>query len=185
MQGHMGSLFWPRGFLFHCNLILCCHQIPADWQGSIPPRLFTVGRLDVNSWGLLLVTNDGKWAHRIAHPSSEVTKEYLVRVNETPTKQQLKTVSQGCDIDGRQVSPVAVWLEERTLLRIVVSDGRNREVRRILEHAELEARSLKRVRIGGYRMPRDLKIGQFRELNQKEAAYVHDRRKQLLMQSPV
>ena len=131
-----------------------------------PPRLFTVGRLDVASVGLIFVTNDGDWAQSIQHPSSELTKEYMVTLDKRPGKTQMEAMIAGCDIDGTQVIPVAVGIDDSdnsktTRVRIIISEGRNREVRKIVEAAGLQVRQLRRVRIGGYRLPKSLPFGQF------------------------
>ncbi|GFH07162.1 S4 RNA-binding domain-containing protein [Haematococcus lacustris] len=124
-------------------------------KGLLPPRFFTVGRLDVASTGLLFVTNDGQWAQAVSHPSSNLTKEYLVLLDKAPSH------AQGVDIDGVRVQPEEVSsLEEAVRLRIVVSEGKTHEVRLLVAAAGLEVLALKRVRIGGYRMPRSLRLGE-------------------------
>ncbi|GAX75936.1 hypothetical protein CEUSTIGMA_g3379.t1 [Chlamydomonas eustigma] len=107
----------------------------AEWerrnkgpQKSLPPRLFTVGRLDVASHGLILLTNDGHWAQRVIHPSSNLTKEYIVMVDKVPKRHQLETLLAGAEVDGVHVSPVEVSvLEESTKLRITVAEGKKHE----------------------------------------------------------
>lgn len=138
-----------------------------------PPRLFTVGRLDVASVGLIFITNDGDWAQSVQHPSSELTKEYMVTLNKRPGKTELETMAAGCEIDGVQVTPVAVGIDDSdnsktSRLRVILAEGRNREVRRLVEAAGLQVLQLRRVRIGGYRLPRTLKFGQFVELRPHE-----------------
>ena len=104
--------------------------------GKLPPRLFTVGRLDVNTTGMLLVTTDGQWCQRVAHPSSEVVKSYIVTASSRPTKAQLKTMSEGAVVDGAKVTPTRVESLQgardggpanRVLVEVV--DGRNRGAR--------------------------------------------------------
>ncbi|GFH17659.1 S4 RNA-binding domain-containing protein, partial [Haematococcus lacustris] len=134
---------------------------PCALQGLLPPRFFTVGRLDVASTGLLFVTNDGQWAQAVSHPSSNLTKEYLVLLDKAPSHAQVKVMMQGVDIDGVRVQPEEVSsLEEAVRLRIVVSEGKTHEVRLLVAAAGLEVLALKRVRIGGYRMPRSLRLGE-------------------------
>ncbi|KAL0042624.1 hypothetical protein WJX79_005702 [Trebouxia sp. C0005] len=152
---------------------------PSSSQ-NLPPRLYTVGRLDVQSTGLILVTNDGSWANEVAHPSSGITKEYIVTTSEAPNKKQLRELAQGCMIDGTQVQPIDVQLEasdpsKRNKIRLVLSEGKNREVRQLVSSVGLEVTYLKRVRIGGYRLPTDLGIGQFRELKVHEVRRVLDK----------
>jgi 16S rRNA U516 pseudouridylate synthase RsuA-like enzyme len=98
-----------------------------------PPRFFTVGRLDAASVGLIFVTNDGDWAQKVSHPSSGITKEYSVTLDRRPNRRELAIVSGGCEVDGRQVAPEVVALDEGdsggvSRIRVVLSEGRNREV---------------------------------------------------------
>jgi pseudouridine synthase len=152
----------------------------SDWKrkhpnSSLAPRLFTVGRLDVQSVGLIFVTNDGDWAHAVQHPSSGLTKEYSVTLNKRPGKVELEKMSRGYfDKDANvQVVPVAVALDDsdaskRNRVRIIVAEGRNREVRNIVEEAGMDVKVLRRIRVGGYRIPRDLAFGRFVELKPHE-----------------
>lgn len=146
------------------------HQHP---KAKIAPRLFTVGRLDVQSTGLIFVTNDGHWANSISHPSSELTKEYVVTVDRTPTRRELEIMAAGCDVEGTMVMPEAVGLEDsdpngRSKVRVVINEGRNREVRVLVASAGLEVKAIKRVRVGGFRLPRDLAQGKYRALKPSE-----------------
>ena len=144
-------------------------------KSSLVPRLFTVGRLDVQSVGLIFVTNDGDWAHAVQHPSSGLTKEYSVTLNKRPGKVELEKMSKGY-LDKQaniQIVPVAVALDDsdsskKNRIRVIVSEGRNREVRNIVEAAGLEVKVLRRIRVGGYRIPRDLAFGKYVELKPHE-----------------
>eukprot|EP00887_Chlorella_sp_A99_P004816 scaffold4.g4816.t1 len=147
--------------------------------GGLPPRLFTVGRLDVQSVGLIFVTNDGDWANRVMHPSSGVTKEYSVTLNRRPTNAELERMAAGCEMDGAFVAPLALARDDTDAtkpdrIRIVVAEGRNHEVRNLVEQAKLDVKTLRRVRIGGYRLPRSLGFGQYVELQPHEARRVLD-----------
>ncbi|XP_031381552.1 putative ribosomal large subunit pseudouridine synthase SVR1, chloroplastic isoform X2 [Punica granatum] len=143
----------------------------SKWNPGVPkPRLFTVGRLDVATTGLIIVTNDGDFAQHISHPSSNLTKEYLAAVEGEVHKRHLMAISEGTAIDGVHCTPESVELLPRQLdmprlrLRIVVHEGRNHEVRELVKNAGLEIYSLKRVRIGGFRLPTDLRLGKHIEL---------------------
>ncbi|XP_062216768.1 putative ribosomal large subunit pseudouridine synthase SVR1, chloroplastic isoform X2 [Phragmites australis] len=132
-------------------------------QPGLPkPRLFTVGRLDVATTGLIIVTNDGEFAQKLAHPSSNVTKEYVVTIDGAVHKKHLITISEGTKIDGVKCIPDLVELlaaqsdTRKTRLRIVVHEGRNHEVRELVQNAGLQVYALKRVRIGRFRLPADL-----------------------------
>lgn len=133
--------------------------------GIPKPRLFTVGRLDVATTGLIFVTNDGDFAHHVSHPSSGLTKEYIAAIQGKVTKRQLQTIVDGTDVQGVKCVPNSVEVmsgepgDSKTRLKIVVSEGRNHEVRHLVENAGLELQSLKRVRIGNYRLPRTLGLG--------------------------
>ncbi|KAK9705129.1 hypothetical protein RND81_07G034900 [Saponaria officinalis] len=133
------------------------------FPGELKPRLFTVGRLDVATTGLIIVTNDGDFAQRVSHPSSNLTKEYLATVVGQVHKRHLMALSQGTAIDGVHCTPESVELlprqpdNLRDRLRIVVNEGRNHEVRELVKNAGLEIHSLKRTRIGGFRLSTDLR----------------------------
>lgn len=146
---------------------------------ALPPRLFTVGRLDVASSGLLLVTNDGDWANKVIHPSSGVTKEYQVTVSVGATRSQLEKLAAGTEVAGTQVVPLEVEvLGDPRRLRVVVQEGKKHEVRELVKAAGLDLTSLKRVRIGGFRLPADLGLGGYRELRAEELRAVTDLRAQ-------
>ncbi|XP_006361680.1 uncharacterized RNA pseudouridine synthase aq_1464 [Solanum tuberosum] len=140
--------------------------------GQPKPRLFTVGRLDVATTGLIIVTNDGEFTHQISHPSSNLSKEYIATIDGEVHKRHLIAISEGTVIDGVHCIPDNVELLpgqpdlSRPRLRIVVHEGRNHEVRELVKNAGLQLRALKRIRIGGFRLPADLALGKHVELNQ-------------------
>ncbi len=140
----------------------------------LPPlreRLFTVGRLDLSSEGLILLTNDGELAQRLAHPRYGVEKTYHVLVAGCPSQEVLAKLRQGVHLaEGfARVASVRVKnaLKQSTLLEIVLAEGRNRELRRILAKLGHKVLRLKRVALGGLRL-RDLPPGQFRRLAPEE-----------------
>lgn len=138
--------------------------------GDPKPRLFTVGRLDVSTTGLIIVTNDGEFAQKLSHPSSNMSKEYIATVEGEVNKGHMNALCEGTTIEGVQCMPDLVELLPKQLgisrhrLRIVVHEGRNHEVREIVKNAGLEIHALKRVRIGGFRLPSDLPLGKHVEL---------------------
>lgn len=138
------------------------------WQPK--PRLFTVGRLDVATTGLIIVTNDGEFAQKISHPSSGLSKEYIATIDGAVHKRHLLAISEGTIVDGVHCTPEAVELlpqqpdKSRARLRIVVHEGRNHEVRELVKSAGLQIYSLKRIRIGAFRLPHDLLFGKHIEL---------------------
>jgi 23S rRNA pseudouridine2605 synthase len=135
----------------------------------LPPkkRLFSIGRLDKESSGLIIITNDGHFAHGIAHPSFEVEKEYLVKVKEEITAPHLKKIASGIDIDGKWVQPISVKKVRRGTCKVVVHEGKKHEVRKMVQEAFLEIIELKRIRIGHLFLG-NLPEGAYRPLSQKE-----------------
>ena len=131
------------------------------------PRVYPVGRLDMDSEGLLLLTNDGDLAGRIMHPSSGCEKEYLVGVEGKPTAGALRSLREGVELSDGLTAPARVSSPQRGVLRIVVSEGRNRQVRRMCAAVGLTVTRLVRTRIGPLRDLR-LRPGEWRELTQPE-----------------
>eukprot|EP01018_Ginkgo_biloba_P033584 Gb_12891 [translate_table: standard] len=140
--------------------------------GVPKPRLFTVGRLDVATSGLIIVTNDGEFAQKVAHPSSGFTKEYVAAIEGKVSRRHLQAISKGTVVEGVRCTPVSVELvssqrnEQKQRLRIVVCEGRNHEIRHLIENAGLELYSLKRVRVGGFKLPQDLGLGKHQVLGE-------------------
>jgi 23S rRNA pseudouridine2605 synthase len=132
------------------------------------PRVFPVGRLDADTEGLLLLTNDGQLANRIAHPSHGVDKEYLVEVGGGPVAPgALRTLRDGVDLDDGRTAPARVSQPDPGVLRIVIHEGRNRQVRRMCEAVGHPVRRLVRTRIGPI-SDRALPPGSWRELTTDE-----------------
>jgi len=141
-------------------------KIVLDLFG-LAPRLFTVGRLDRDTSGLLIVTNDGHFAQRVIHPSFNLSKEYIVKVKGEITHEHLLSISRGVVIEDTFVEPVKVEKIRKGTLRVVVKEGKNREVRRLVEKTKLEIRELKRVRIGGLQLGK-IPEGSWREMTDSE-----------------
>ena len=122
---------------------------PSDPQGRptvvdlVPaePRVFPVGRLDADTEGLLLLTNDGDLTHRLTHPSFGVDKEYLVEVEGEPHRGALRRLREGVELDDGRTAPAKVALLDARLLRITIHEGRNRQVRRMCDAVGLPGRS--------------------------------------------
>ena len=138
-----------------------------------PVRLFPVGRLDFDSEGLLLLTNDGDLMNRLLHPSSEISKKYLVKASNQVTEQEIHRLRTGVIINGKMTSPAQVHLIRRetfdTVLLISIHEGRNRQVRKMLEAVGHQVVSLKRVEFGPIVLG-DLPRGQWRKLSDNEIA---------------
>ena len=145
------------------------------------PRVFPVGRLDADSEGLLLLTNDGDLTHRLTHPSFGVEKEYLLEVQGEPHRGALKRLREGVDLDDGRTAPAKVALLDARMLRITIHEGRNRQVRRMCEAVGFPVLRLVRTRIGTL-TDRTLAPGKWRALTQDEvralerAAVAHPRR---------
>lgn len=135
-------------------------------------RVYPVGRLDLNSEGLLLLTNDGELANRLTHPKKEVDKVYLVWLSRyIPGCED--SIGSPIEIDGRKTSPAKVETIKRdgdtALLRITIHEGRNRQIRRLCERANVTVTRLRRVGEGALRLG-ELKPGQWRVLTEEELA---------------
>ena len=132
-------------------------------------RLFTVGRLDKDTSGLIIVTNDGHFANRIMHPSGGIKKEYIAKVDKEITHEHLVALSKGCKVEGVLVRPVRVTKIRRGTIRIVVQEGRRHEVRNMLLAVGCTVLELKRVRIGQLALG-TLPEGQARPIDPEEVS---------------
>jgi 23S rRNA pseudouridine2605 synthase len=134
-------------------------------------RVFPVGRLDRDTEGLLLLTNDGDLAHRLTHPRFEIQKEYLAEVDRPPSNRQLARLRRGVELDDGTARAVdarsAGGAAGRGGVRLVMVEGRKREVRRMLDAVELPVRRLVRVRVGPIRLGK-LRPGDVRELEPED-----------------
>ena len=128
------------------------------------PRVFPVGRLDMDSEGLIILTNDGDLTHRLTHPSFGVPKEYLVQVDGEPTSGEVSRLRKGVDLDDGPTAPARVAVVAPNLLRIVIHEGRNRQIRRMCEAVGHPVLRLVRTRIGPIADP-SLGPGAFRPLS--------------------
>ena len=135
-------------------------------------RWISVGRLDFNTTGLLLFTTDGDIANRLAHPSSEIEREYAVRVMGQVTQDMVEKMHKGVIIDEHlcRFTDIQYFGGEgiNRWYHVVVMQGRNREVRKLWESQGLKVSRLKRVRFGPIFMPSTIKMGQFQELSKKD-----------------
>ena len=142
-----------------------------DHFREYPVRLFPVGRLDYDSEGLLLLTNDGDLMNHLLHPSFEIPKSYLTKVSNTVTDKEIRQLRQGVLIDGKMTSPASVRLIRTdtfsTDLLITIHEGRNRQVRKMIDAIGHQVVRLKRVRFGPV-MLGDLPCGMWRKLTEKE-----------------
>jgi len=137
------------------------------------PRVFPVGRLDFETEGLILLTNDGELAHRLTHPSRGVPKEYLAEVEGSPGAGALRRLREGIELDDGPTAPAVVGTVAPGVLRVVVHEGRNRQVRRMLEAVGHPVRRLVRTRIGPLSDSR-LVPGGWRALDAREVRALYE-----------
>ncbi|MBC7962360.1 MAG: rRNA pseudouridine synthase, partial [Steroidobacteraceae bacterium] len=146
-------------------------KLVTDLLQDVPERVYPVGRLDYNTEGLLLLTNDGEWANRLMHPRHEVEKEYHVRVRGKIIEQQLKRMAEGVELEDGKTAPAVVQLvksgDQNDWISVAIHEGRNRQVRRMCEAVSLSVVRLKRIRYGSLSIG-TLRTGQFRYLTEAE-----------------
>lgn len=142
---------------------------------EIDERVYPVGRLDYNSSGLLLLTNDGDLTHKITHPSSHVFKSYVVKVKGHITKKEMNTFKNGVDIGGYITAPAQLELikehKDSSIVKVTIHEGKNRQIRRMMEVLDHPVITLKRISIGEINID-DLEKGKWRYLTQKEIEYL-------------
>lgn len=160
----------PRGYVTTMSDEMgrkCVSQLISD----VEERVYPVGRLDRDSEGLLLITNDGEFANHIMHPKKHVNKVYRVTVRPGITEEQIVKLQTGIVLDGRKTAPAQVRVitkqEGRAVLEIVIREGRNRQIRRMCESLSLEVARLKRTAIGSVKLG-GLKPGSYRDLTPAE-----------------
>jgi pseudouridine synthase len=138
---------------------------------GLPGHLYPIGRLDLRSEGLLLLTNDGELTHRLTHPRYEHDKEYQVKVEGHPNEKTLENWRRGVFLDGSKTAPAEVSIlrheKDRTWLRVVLREGRKRQIRRVGAMLGHPVHQLIRVRIGSVHLG-DLKPGEWRHLTKQE-----------------
>lgn len=160
----------PRGYVTTTSDELD-RRCVMDLMEGIKERVFPIGRLDRNSEGLLLFTNDGDLANQIMHPSCHVTKTYRVTVRPDINEDQILELTNGVVIDDKKTLPASVTVltkeEGRVVLQIAIKEGRNRQVRKMCEAVGLEVARLKRTSIGPLKLGM-LKPGEYRELTPAE-----------------
>ena len=142
-------------------------KLVTDLFEGVDERLFTVGRLDKDTTGLLIVTNDGEFTNQVIHPSSNIQKEYVAKTDCEITGDHLKAIAAGSTIEGTFVKPLSVKKVRKGTVKVVVGEGKKREVRLLIAAAGLEVRELKRTRIGNLTLG-SLPIGQWRSLSERE-----------------
>jgi len=132
-------------------------------------RLFSVGRLDFDSSGLLLLTNDGDWAYKLTHPKHEIGKTYVANIRGMPSEEALGEIRNGVVIDGRLTAPcvVDIMSTEPAKLRVTIHEGRNRQIRKMFENIGHPVMSLRRIAVGNLSLG-SLPCGKWRHLTPEE-----------------
>jgi len=156
----------PKGYICS-NARVGTKKIVLDLFQEVDERLFTVGRLDRDTTGLLLVTNDGHFANKVIHPSSNLSKEYIVKTAQEITHEHLQIISKGAMIEDTWITPVRVLKVRKGTLKVIVKEGKKREVRLLVENAGLSILELNRVRIGGLLLG-EIPVGKFKEMSESE-----------------
>ncbi|MDD6060418.1 MAG: pseudouridine synthase [Ruminococcus sp.] len=160
----------PRGYVTTVSDELE-RKCVMDLLEGLEERVYPVGRLDRNSEGLLLFTNDGEFANSIMHPSRHIAKTYRVTVRPGVNDDQLVALADGVEIDGRKTLPASVIVKDkqegRVVLLITIKEGRNRQIRKMCEAVGLEVARLRRISVGPLKLGM-LKPGSVRELTAEE-----------------
>lgn len=160
----------PRGYVTTMSDELDRRCVTELLEG-VEERVYPIGRLDRNSEGLLLFTNDGNFANDVMHPSRHISKTYRVTVRSGVNDEQLARLSAGVEIDGKMTLPATVHViteePERTVMQIVIREGRNRQIRKMCEAVGLEVARLRRTAVGPVKLGM-LKPGTYRDLTAEE-----------------
>ncbi|MCF8011007.1 MAG: rRNA pseudouridine synthase [Clostridiales bacterium] len=149
--------------------------IVTDLLKGVQERVYPVGRLDYNTKGLLLLTNDGELTYALTHPSYKIFKTYRALVSGVPSKTKIKDLQKGIKLEDGLTAPAKVRLlnkqSDKSLLEITIYEGRNRQVRRMCEYIGCPVLDLERVRLGDLNIG-ELKIGEYRYLAYKEVHHL-------------
>jgi len=166
----------PRGYVTTTSDDRGRHTV-MELITDIPERIYPVGRLDYNTTGLLIMTNDGELANRLMHPSHEVTKTYHAMVTGNLSKDSLWKLRNGVDIGGFVTSPAEVDIikehPHHHEVEITIHEGKNRQVRKMFEAVGCNVRELKRISMGSIYLSR-LAEGHYRKLTKKEIEYLRN-----------
>lgn len=143
----------------------------AELVQGVGERVYPIGRLDKDSEGMLVLTNDGEFANKVMHPRNSVYKFYRVTVRPDITEEQLIKLETGVELDGSKTAPAIVHVVHkepgRVVLEMILHEGKNREIRRMCDAVGLEVARLRRTQIGGVKMGM-LRQGDWRDLTEKE-----------------
>ena len=168
----------PRGFV--CTNVKNSRDPRAiDLLSNIEQRIYTVGRLDKESEGLIIITNDGELANLLSHPRYGIEKTYLVEVKGRVTDEAIRVLKRGIWISEGKALPARVKVvykkSKYSILELVLREGKNREIRRILAKIDHPVVSLRRIKIGPLKMSHNLKVGKYRSLSKEEVKSLYSR----------
>lgn len=148
----------------------------TDLLSGIDARVYPVGRLDLISEGMLLLTDDGELKNKLTHPSHSLPKLYRVKVSGEVSEEQYELLTSAMEIDGYKIKPVTVSVgesdESGTVLKMTLLEGRNRQIRKMCEAAGLTVKRLSRISIGNLKL-NNLPVGKWRHLTQDEVQYLY------------
>lgn len=151
-----------------------------DLIEGVQERIYPVGRLDYDTEGLLLITNDGDFANSITHPGSEIDKIYVAKISGSFDDKKLKKLQNGVLIDGRRTAPAKVKVLNAnggiTEVKVTIHEGRNRQVKRMFEAVDCKVCYLKRISVGKFSLG-SLQLGKWREFTETEIKYVEECKK--------
>ncbi len=166
----------PRGFITTMSDEMD-RKCVAELVKDVKTRIYPVGRLDRESEGLLIMTNDGEFANALSHPSTHVPKTYRVTIRPEITKEQAAKFRNGIEIDGKMTAPADLKIvekqENRTVVEVTVYEGRNRQIRRMFDSLGIEVARLKRTKIGSVKLGM-LKQGSYRNLTEREILSLYE-----------
>jgi 23S rRNA pseudouridine2605 synthase len=151
-----------------------------DYLGKVRYRVYPVGRLDFDSEGLLLITNDGDFAHAVLHPSKEVPKTYEVKIDGALEDADIQKLRRGVSIEGGRTAPARVRklrkLKSNSWIEVIIHEGKKRQIRRMLQKVGHHVLRLKRSRIGPLKLG-SLRAGDMRELTKEELEAMREKLK--------
>lgn len=159
----------PKGYLCTNGKEISQKKV-IDIFSGLKLRVFTVGRLDKDTSGLLIVTNDGLLCNKVIHPSSNIEKEYVVKVNEEISQADLITIAKGVEISKQWVKPTFVKKIRKGTLKIGVKEGKKHEVKLLVQQTGKKVQDLKRIRIGPLVLGK-IPEGLYRKMTTKEIGY--------------
>ena len=151
----------------------------VDLLPEVRERIYPVGRLDWDTSGLLILTNDGDFTDKMIHPRNEIDKVYLARVKGIATKENLRPLTRGVMVDGRKTKPAHYHIvkvdkeKNRSVVELTIHEGRNHQVKKMFEEVGLLVDKLSRIRFGTLDLA-GLRPGEFRKLSKKEISQLHN-----------